>query len=37
MSLFFDGETDLRHLVRTYLSNLGATPYTGGVTAQLSS
>ena len=31
MSLFFDGETDLRHLVRTYLSNLGATPYTGGV------
>jgi predicted CoA-substrate-specific enzyme activase len=26
MSLFFDGETDLRHLVRTYLANLGARP-----------
>jgi predicted CoA-substrate-specific enzyme activase len=31
MSLFFDGETDLSHLVRTYMANLGATPYTGGV------
>ncbi len=30
MSLFFDGETDLRHLVRTYLSNLGARPSSGG-------
>jgi len=30
MSLFFDGETDLSHLVRTYMANLGATPYTGG-------
>jgi predicted nucleotide-binding protein (sugar kinase/HSP70/actin superfamily) len=30
MSLFFDGETDLSHLVRTYIANLGATPYTGG-------
>ncbi len=29
MSLFFDGETDLTHLVRTYLANLGATPCTG--------